>query len=91
MPQPDAIDIGAGAACSISADRAFSALYDLYVDCEQVPALMIKYALCDPLPGRRCLRRWEGRHLCDRQGLAFAACDRSGHSLYLEELDGSGS
>lgn len=79
MPQPDATDNDAGAACSTSADRILTALYGLYADCEQVPELMIRYALCNL------------RHLCDQQDLAFAECDRSGHSLYLDELDGSTS
>lgn len=74
MPRPDGTINDAGAACSASADRALSALYDLYADCEQMPELMVKYILCDV------------RHLCDQHDLDFRACDQSGHRLYLEEV-----
>lgn len=65
---------GAGAACAASAARLRDALFDLYADCDQVPAPLISYALADL------------RHLCDCEGVSFAAKDKAGHLLYRAEL-----
>ena len=33
---------------AISAEAMFPAIADLYADCDQTPAILITYALCDP-------------------------------------------
>lgn len=62
--------------CAQQAERMLDALRDLYHDCvDEEPEVLLKYALCDL------------RHVVDlERTITFAACDRSGYTLYLQQL-----
>ena len=66
--------------CAAQAARMLDALRDLYADTDETdPATLVTYALCDL------------RHVADIElTISFAACDRSGYQLYLQELHGAG-
>jgi len=63
----------------IAASRILEALINCYADCPDDPETLITQALCDL------------RHLCDQRALHFAACDKAGNGLYLNERHGRGS
>ena len=66
--------------CAAQAARMLDALRDLYADTDETdPATLVTYALCDL------------RHVADLElMISFAASDRSGYQLYLQELHGAG-
>lgn len=66
--------------CAVRAARMLDALRKFYDDCvDEEPEVLLKYALCDL------------RHVADLElTISFAACDRSGYQLYLQELHGAG-
>ena len=66
--------------CAARAAHMLDALRDLYADTDETdPATLLTYALCDL------------RHVADIEpSISFAACDRSGYQLYLQELHGAG-
>lgn len=62
-----------------AASRILEALIICYPDCPDDPEALITQALCDL------------RHLCDQRALGYAARDKAGHGLYLNEQHGRGS